>query len=86
MGRRDGRKGAARPRPTTEGIHAMKGKQSSPPVPLAERVGRAIIADAQGQYTEAERARVREALENRPEDLARVIAEIHGAHEKGDGQ
>ena len=60
----------------------MKGKRPSPSVALTERVARAIIDDAQGQYTEAERARVKDALENHPADLARVLAEIHETHQK----
>jgi hypothetical protein len=53
------------------------------PAPLQERMARDILNDPQGQYTDAERARVREALERHPERLAEVLREIHDAHRKG---
>jgi hypothetical protein len=53
------------------------------PAPLQERIARAIINDAQGQYTEEEKARVKDALDNHPERLADVLREVHAAHEEG---
>jgi hypothetical protein len=55
----------------------MKGKRPSQPNLPVKGMARAIIDDPQGQYTAAERARVEDALEHRPEELTRVIAEIH---------
>ena len=61
----------------------MKGKRHPPPWPPTEVMARAVIANVQGEYSAAEIARVKDALENRPADLARVLSEIHRAHEKG---
>ena len=62
----------------------MRGKRPSPPVPLTERIARAIISNAQGEYSAEEVARVKDALENHPAGLARVLAKIHETREKGD--
>ena len=44
---------------------------------------RAIIANAQGEYSAAEVARVKHALEHHRETLRRVLVEVHRAKVKG---
>lgn len=63
----------------------MKGRRPSPPDLPTEAMARAIITNAQGEYSAAEIARVKHALEHRPETLRRVLVEIHRAQVKGRG-
>ena len=57
----------------------LKGKRERP---LLERMARAVL-DNREEYTEEERERVRFTLEQRPDDLRRILDEIHAAHGEG---
>ena len=57
----------------------LKGKHNRP---LIERMAQAIL-DNHEEYGEEEREGVRVALEQRPDDLRRVLDEIHAAREGG---
>ena len=61
----------------------MRDKRRPPPELPTEAMARAIITNAQGQYSAEEVARVKDALEKRPETLARVLEEIHLEHAGG---
>ena len=60
----------------------MKDLNAKHPRPLLERMARAVLANEE-EYSEEERERVRLCLEQRPDDLRRVLDEIHAAHEGG---
>jgi hypothetical protein len=60
-------------------VKELKGKHTRP---LIERMAQAVL-DNHEEYSEEERERVRLALEQRPDDLRRVLNEIHAAHEAG---
>ncbi len=52
--------------------------------PLTLRIARAIVADSTDEYTAEEKARVKDALDDHPDRLARVLSELF--KEKGGAQ
>lgn len=50
---------------------------------LLERMARAVLDNAQGEYSAEEVGHVRDTLDNRPDELRAVLDEIHAARKKG---